>query len=217
MASEKTPIQEQTENICAAVKALAGLLMGQGCDARVDVTCDGGIWEAEAYYRPRKGPLGGYPPPADPFGTLFATPCVPPPTPDPFLDGALHDLRQRVSAGLKEAIRLNQLGFVTLARAVETLGVDPFSLHGFTGDPTASWPDVEVDATFGHVELRGCSGGLESIRLAAVGEGTPTARLTPLEARRLARVLMLYADTHQDNEGYKVDGEDSPSDEEGEG
>lgn len=220
MDSETGSATDQAERICTAVQALVGAHTGRGCRARVDITLDNGIWRAEALFQPRSNDDDDdlMPDPFTPFYRIFrGGACVPAVAADPFLEGALDDLKQRVRVGVVEALRQNAVGFVALTRAAETLGGDPLSTHGFSGDPTASWPDVRVDATFGHVELKGCSGGLESIRLSAVGEGTPTVRLTPSEARTLARVLMLYADTHQGNEGHKVDGEDSPSGEEGEG
>ena len=205
---------DQVERICAAVQALVGAHTGRGCRARVDINCDGGIWRAEALFQPRSDDDDLMPDPFTPFYRIFrGEACVPAVAADPFLEGAIYDLRQRVHAGVVEALRQNAVGFEALTRAAETLGGDPISTHGFSGDPTTSWPNVKVNATFGHVELKGCSGGLESIRITAVGEGTPTARLTPSEARTLARVLMLYADTHQGNEGYTVD----PSGEVGEG
>lgn len=213
MDSKETAIQEQTANIRSAVEALVSTHTGRPCHARVLLENGASAWTADAHFAHtdwRDG-HGVW----TPFAGVFRSPPIPRGlTPEAGPLGALDDLRRRVRLGLEEAMRRNQLGFVTLARAEATLGGYSSRLAGVSGDPTASWPDVRVDATFGHVELKGCSGGLESIRLSAVGEVTSTARLTPSEARTLARVLMLYAATHQDN---KVDGDDSPSGEEGDG
>jgi hypothetical protein len=81
-------------------------------------------------------------------------------------------------------------------------------------DASSPHVDVTVPATGGSVNLRSASGGMEAVWLRVLDEhdrrtsydratGEHVAapvRLTPSEARHLADVLRLYADTHRESD-----------------